>query len=358
VAALAGPKQRARASIAVFAGGLTTLALGAAPSHAAVTIGSNLAADANANISFAGGQPTHAHSVLPIASTAPGGVTAPDDGVVVRWRIKTRSLVTPVALRITRPGTSNTRTGAGTGPTVTPATNSTSSFDVRLPIKAGDALGIDCCEDAFLGAFSTLTGAHHRSWFPRLEDGASPRASFDANYELLMNADVEPDADSDGYGDETQDRCPGRAGPDGGCPFPSPPPPGGGGSEPPAPPELTLDAKNKQRVKRLKTEVGCGAVACSVDLAGQAKVPRGKRVAAKKKTKKFKLKPKSVDVAAGATETVRLKFRKNKNTVKKVKRLLRKGGKKARKRAKVVVKATATNAGGADSAKQKIRLKK
>ncbi len=136
----------------------------------------------------------------------------------------------------------------------------------------------------------------------------------------------------------------------------APPPGGGGGGGTLAAPVLDLSGKKKQKAKKLKVEVGCGAVACSVDLAGKAKVPRRAAKAAAK-TKKFELKPNSLDVAAGATETVRLKFKKNKKTVRKVKRLLKQGGKRARKRAKVLVDATATNPGGTDTATRKIKLR-
>jgi hypothetical protein len=36
--------------------------------------------------------------------------------------------------------------------------------------------------------------------------------------EFLVNADVEPDADRDGFGDETQDQCPTNASTQGSCP--------------------------------------------------------------------------------------------------------------------------------------------
>ena len=131
---------------------------------------------------------------------------APSAGVVVRWRIRTATFVAPVALRITRPGSSTARTGAGTGPVVTPTANTISTFSVSLPIAAGDAIGIDCCGGQSLEAFGTTPGAFLLDWQPRLEDGEAPRVvSFTHSLELLVNADIEPDADCDGLGDETQD---------------------------------------------------------------------------------------------------------------------------------------------------------
>ena len=50
---------------------------------------------------------------------------------------------------------------------------------------------------------------------------------------------VEPDADHDGFGDETQDQCPGVAGPINGCPPPQPPP-----TPDKTPPGLTESARS------------------------------------------------------------------------------------------------------------------
>lgn len=56
-------------------------------------------------------------------------------------------------------------------------------------------------------ARGTVEGAILGFWQGPLGDGEirGPNVSFDA--ELLMNATIEPDADKDGFGDETQDRC-------------------------------------------------------------------------------------------------------------------------------------------------------
>ena len=59
---------------------------GAANALAATTIGSNLAGSATSSIAC-GESCTIAHQTLPMAYQAPGGVLAPIDGVVVRWRI-------------------------------------------------------------------------------------------------------------------------------------------------------------------------------------------------------------------------------------------------------------------------------
>lgn len=197
---------------------------------AATTIGSNLAGSATVG-RVCNPSCTFAQSALPPSSQAAGGVLAPHDGVVVRWRIKTGGGGTvqearTVRLRITRPGSSDTRTGAGAGPFTVAPSNQISTYDVRLPIQAGDALGLDCCADGETYVLASTATAVTLNWNPALVDGAPARlgSPFPPPRELLINADIEPDADHDGFGDETQDQCPTDASTAGVCPPPAPPP--------------------------------------------------------------------------------------------------------------------------------------
>ena len=181
-----------------------------ASASGAVTIGSSLEVAAESTITCAS-LCTASNSALPDTRTASGGLVAPSDGVVVRWRITAGSQVTPVALRITRPGSGPLPdfTGAGTGPTETPALGTTSTFEVRLPIQAGDGVGVDCCQVGGLTALASTPGSIVDTWNPLVNADVPklPNKSF-ADIELLVNADIERDADNDGYGDETQDQCP------------------------------------------------------------------------------------------------------------------------------------------------------
>jgi hypothetical protein len=72
-----------------------------------------------------------------------------------------------------------------------------------------------------VSAAAAVTGSAYSIFFsPTLADGGTPRAfsSVGPNLELLVNADIEADADADGYGDETQDACPTDATTQGSCP--------------------------------------------------------------------------------------------------------------------------------------------
>lgn len=186
----------------------------AAPASGAVTIGSNLPPFVAA--SSCGVICTYANFELPPGAAAPGGARAPTDGVVTRWRIRVGNEITPVRLRILRGGSASSGTGAGTGPVVSPPLTMTSTYDVRLPIRAGDYLGVDCCEGGFANIFAG-GGGTRLVWSPSLADGQTSPPTGSDGFALLVNADIEPDADRDGFGDETQDQCATQASTQGPC---------------------------------------------------------------------------------------------------------------------------------------------
>jgi hypothetical protein len=189
--------------------GVLAAGLALAPvATAAETFGSNLTASAVAFNMATGTSKTLANDSLPVGSRAPGGFTSPIDGVVVRWRIKVGSPGTgPVALQVTRPGNSTTRTSVATSATVTPPVGATTTFETQLPAQAGDALALGFPDGTSIRAVAVTVGPSLIAWTPRLQDGEAPRASFldETDRELLINADVEADCDGDGFGDETQD---------------------------------------------------------------------------------------------------------------------------------------------------------
>jgi hypothetical protein len=173
-----------------------------APSSAgaAITIGSNLS-----TITVTGTACTGCTAIM--VSHPSAQVASPIDGVVVRFRIRKASTVShgSFSLRILRPAGGGAFTGVGTSPAMpTAGTPVISEFPVRLPIRAGDHIGVDSSNNylthAVTGSVTGVVGGG-------LPDGGPPVVPTPgfANDELLLNADVEPDCDNDGFGDETQD---------------------------------------------------------------------------------------------------------------------------------------------------------
>jgi hypothetical protein len=144
---------------------LTVLLLVPAGARAATTFGADL-------------------SQTPDASPPPGtdaslaSPTAPITGVLVHWALRTEASGVGVQPAVYR-GVSSTPIDVDAATTTAiPLTTA----DVRLPVLAGDRLGVHA------------TG------------GSLPRS--DVSGTLLVSGVIEPDADNDGYGDESQDACP------------------------------------------------------------------------------------------------------------------------------------------------------
>ncbi|MFT4049704.1 MAG: hypothetical protein QM648_07670 [Solirubrobacterales bacterium] len=171
---------------------------------------------------------------------APGGLSAPSDGVITSWQTVIGSAsgasiaVTPQVLqRITGPGAFDlhflalrhgTTRDLGT-------TGGNSPFADRLPVSKGDfiAARIDLTNGApgdapyRLGHTPSGSSGNIIARFPALADGSSHDAGgiiAVSNDLFQLSATIEADVDGDGYGDETQDACPQRADVHTACPAP------------------------------------------------------------------------------------------------------------------------------------------
>jgi hypothetical protein len=160
---------------------------------------------------------------------------APVDGVITKFRIRAYVIteaqqVTFRVADITRdPGDDSTAlaTGAATGPTVTLQVNEDAleapvqEFAGRVPVKQGQHLAIDAGK--YVQATVNDSGDKFSYVYsPPLVDGSGARGSTEPTGELLVAATIEPDADGDGFGDETQDQCSTQATTQGPCDITAP----------------------------------------------------------------------------------------------------------------------------------------
>ncbi len=88
-------------------------------------------------------------------------------------------------------------------------------FPARVPVSQGNHLALDgtnvhATYDSSGDKFSYVFN-------PPLVAGQGPRGAATATGELLVQAVIEPDADGDGFGDETQDGCPTQDANQGAC---------------------------------------------------------------------------------------------------------------------------------------------
>jgi hypothetical protein len=214
---------------------------------------------------------------------------APSSGVITKWKINLIGEVpftVPTQLKVFRPTANASQfqvVGESTSQSVASGAN---TFETRIPIQAGDHLGL-------FG--SSSIGTLYCAESPESENpgnvmgifagNPSPGSSatlLGAESELLVPAVavIEPDADNDGYGDETQDQCPQSAATQAACPVVT----------------LSVSATAK---KKLVTLLITGPVAANVTVKGVVSLGKGK---------KAKLKGGTKAVTPGAFTKFKLKF--------------------------------------------------
>jgi hypothetical protein len=166
-----------------------------------------------------------------------------------------------------------------------------------LPISAGNKVGIDIYDNSTPAAFHSLAGASGFFEAPAIADGATDPSGALGAQEVLLNADVEPDCDADGLGDETQDPDISTCTPD------------------TAGPETTITAgpKDKVRTRKKRSKVSFQFISsepgstfeCSLDDAPfePCTSPLTERVKAKRKAKPHEFRVRATDAAGNVDST-------------------------------------------------------
>lgn len=317
------------------------LLLGATPSFAATEIG-QLPPVYEAG--FCAGSASVQTAIDPGTTpyTAPTG-----GGVITSWQTKTGPGAGTTKLKVYRAtGNLNEYLIVGEdGPRpVAAQTSPTFTSGVRIPVEAGDVIGL-----TGLGTNCTsyLPGSQYALVNFGLGVDPAPGTTATAtsggpDAALEVKAMVEADADKDGYGDESQDACPADASAQvAPCPAPTSP------SVPDTTaPQLTLSGKAVQDALKqggvkvtAKTSEGSTLAA-----KGSVSIPRA--------GKSFSLVPAAAQAQAGVGVTLKLGV--SKAARKKIKKALA-AGKRVRSNVHVTAKDAA---GNASSANQAVRIKR
>jgi hypothetical protein len=194
-----------------------------AASSAATDFGSNLAAPVDL-IALCDTGCSSFNTALSDADRV-SGPRSPVSGVITSFTLKKNAQQSgyhwpQVRLRIVRSPMADYYQGLAAGPAVRPVdAYGEETFVTRLAITQGDYLSLDTIPEtgAAVPAFGgSGTSAYVSNSLLPAGGPAVFRNSY-PNDALLMQAHVEPDADGDGFGDETQDLCPSQAGTQGAC---------------------------------------------------------------------------------------------------------------------------------------------
>ena len=93
------------------------------------------------------------------------------------------------------------------------------TFETSIPVRAGDVLGNNSKSPVDNASYFPAPGESFIDLQPGLADGQMGTFVLKADpLRLNISAVLEPDADQDGFGDETQDQCPTNAATQGPCP--------------------------------------------------------------------------------------------------------------------------------------------
>jgi hypothetical protein len=183
---------------------LGVLALAPSPADAAVTIGETFTpggtSDCNNGFSWIGD---------PSPAPPAAQYSAPSGGVITSWSFEAGATGTPqVRLKVYRPtGVSEEFVTVGRSGHEHPFNSITNTYETRIPVKQGDLIGIYGSGSSF-PCIRPLVGFGVHTQFGDTPLGTTETYVSIASAQLDVAAQLEPDADGDGFGDETQDQCP------------------------------------------------------------------------------------------------------------------------------------------------------
>lgn len=206
--------------VGVTVGALVAISLCGAGSASAAEFG-----DGCVGNNALSGEPVTLFQIASPESPLP--TAAPISGVITKWTVNliTGPTVPTFAqtLKIVRANTSthSAQVIAEETKTISPGLN---TFSSRIPVQAGDRLGLFGVGGSAVGTlYCAPSGSSNPANIVGAAEGSIASGSTAAFTEvptlrLPVTATVEPDVDHDGYGDETQDKCPQSAATQLACP--------------------------------------------------------------------------------------------------------------------------------------------
>jgi hypothetical protein len=179
-----------RATFLAVLGAAITLIPAVAPAGAEVRIGSGLLSQPD-SAGVCSVDCTAGNLALPSSKAAFQGVLSPVNGTVASWLYRSGdSPESPISLRILHPNGGLSFTGAGTSSSVPVFGGIRGQFGTALPIRIGDAIGIDSNGGQLVS--TGIAGAIQVSWTPPLADGSTRDATVGADAETMVQAIIAP----------------------------------------------------------------------------------------------------------------------------------------------------------------------
>jgi hypothetical protein len=151
--------------------------------------------------------PTNCAPATWLQSGSPGGqYAAPFVGVLTSWSFQAGPTPPPIKLKVARHTGGNSFTIVGESDRMTLASNLLNTYPVQIPVQAGDVLGFTNFAGRECARAAPGPGYSGHAIEADPAPGSTP--AFEGpipGIQLDISATLEPDCDSDGFGDETQD---------------------------------------------------------------------------------------------------------------------------------------------------------
>lgn len=223
------------------------------------------------------------------SSTGTNPYVATSGGVITEWRFRAETNPGTIALQVMAPSSdTSTYTPLAETPPAVLIADQLNKVQARIPISAGQMIGLRAVT-ASHGCWATTTAdfTDHGSSPPAPLPGGGPAMYGFGSGGAATNiaATVEPDADGDGFGDETQDGCPGNPNRSDDCVAPS----------------VKIDSGPAKKTKKAKAKFtfssddGKATFECSLDGKKFSACTSPLKVKVKKKKAKHSLAVRAVD---------------------------------------------------------------
>jgi hypothetical protein len=130
--------------------------------------------------------------------------TAPTAGVITEWSFRADATPPQLKIKMGRPEGGNAYTIVGASSVQAPVANGLNSFPAQIPVQAGDVLGVTPVMTGHCG-ISPASGYSFHYFNGDPAPGTTATYLGPYSGQLRVSALLEPDCDSDGVGDESQD---------------------------------------------------------------------------------------------------------------------------------------------------------
>ena len=157
-----------------------------------------------------------------LQTASPGGkYTVPSAGVITAWSFQADASPPQLEFKVARPVGGNSFTILGESTLKAPTPNTLNTYtDVRIPVQPGDVIGLYTATSGNCNRQVVSGGYSYHYVVGDVAAGTTQPFNASSGYQHDISARLEPDADNDGFGDETQDRCPTDPTTQAGCPTP------------------------------------------------------------------------------------------------------------------------------------------